>query len=77
MTPAPSVEVRPGREIAHYRGVAAQDPEAILGWQSPAGRSHADRRGRLFLGRGRVLERRECVPVVRTFSGSMLIDAER
>ena len=30
MTPAPSVEVRQGREIAHYRGVAAQDPEAIL-----------------------------------------------
>ncbi len=53
MTPAPSVEERQGHEIAHYRGVAAQDTEAILGWQSPAGRARADRRGRLFLGRGR------------------------
>ena len=54
MTPAPSVEERQGHEIAHYRGVAAQDPEAILGWQSPAGRARADRRGRLFLGLGRI-----------------------
>ena len=54
MTPAPSVEERQGHEIAHYRGVAAQDTEAILGWQSPAGRARADRRGRLFLGRGRI-----------------------
>jgi len=54
MTPVPSVEERQGREIAHYRSVAAQDTEAILGWQSPAGRARADRRGRLFVGRGRI-----------------------
>src|SRR5882724_11893079 len=54
MTSVPSVEERQGREIAHYRGVAAQDAEAILGWQSPAGRARAERRGRLFLGRGRI-----------------------
>jgi SAM-dependent methyltransferase len=54
MTSAPSVEERQGREIAHYRDVAAQDTEAILGWQSPAGRARADRRGRLFVGRGRI-----------------------
>jgi SAM-dependent methyltransferase len=54
MMPAPSVEERHGHEIAHYRDLAAQDTEAILGWQSPAGRARADRRGRLFLGRGRI-----------------------
>ena len=38
MTPVPSVEERQGREISHYRSVAAQDPEVILGWQSAARR---------------------------------------
>src|SRR5258705_6475667 len=54
MPGAPSVEDRQGHEIAHSRGVAAQDTEAILGWQSPAGRARADRRGRLFVARGRI-----------------------
>ena len=40
MTPAPSVEERQGHEIAHYRGVAAQDTEAILGWQSDPRLAH-------------------------------------
>ena len=52
MTRVPSVEERQDREIAHYRRVAAQDVEAILGWQSPAGRARADRRARLFVERG-------------------------
>jgi hypothetical protein len=30
MTSAPSLQERQEREIAHYRGVAAQDPETIL-----------------------------------------------
>jgi SAM-dependent methyltransferase len=54
MVAAPSVEERQGHEIAHYRRVAAQDAESILGWQSPAGRARADRRGRLFVGCGRI-----------------------
>jgi hypothetical protein len=41
MTPAPSLEKRQGRAIAHYRDVAPQDTEAILGWQSPASRVRA------------------------------------
>lgn len=51
MNPAPSVEERQGREIAHF---ANPDPEGILGWQSPAGQARADRRGRLFLDLGRI-----------------------
>ena len=43
---------RLGREIAHYRNVAAQDTETILGWNSPAGRARADRRGLLFVAHG-------------------------
>lgn len=54
MTSAPSVEERQGREIAHYRGVAAHDPEEVLGWQSAAGQARADRRGRLFLDLARI-----------------------
>jgi SAM-dependent methyltransferase len=52
MTPTAPPEDRLGREIEHYRHVAAQDTEAILGWSSPAGRARADRRARLFVARG-------------------------
>ena len=38
MRRTPSLEKRPGREVAHNRDVSAQDTEAILGWQSAAGR---------------------------------------
>src|SRR5881409_668218 len=54
MAMAAPAEDRLGRELEHFDGVAAQDTEAILGWQSPAGRARADRRGRLFVGRGRI-----------------------
>ena len=49
-----SAEDRLVREIAHFRDVAAHDAETILGWDSPAGRSRADRRARLFVTHGRM-----------------------
>ena len=54
MTPVASAEDRIGRELEHFNGVAAQDTETILGWNSPAGRARADRRARLFVTEGRI-----------------------
>jgi len=39
-------------EIEHHRDLAARDVEHVWGWDSPAGRVRADRRGRLFASLG-------------------------
>ena len=54
MTRIVSSEDRLRREIEHHRKVAAQDAEAILGWDSRAGRARADRRARLFVAWGHI-----------------------
>jgi SAM-dependent methyltransferase len=54
MTRPASTGDRLGRELEHFDSVAARDTESILGWNSPAGRARADRRGRLFVAAGRI-----------------------
>jgi SAM-dependent methyltransferase len=53
-TPNAPTEDRLRREIEHHRGLAAENTEEIWGWGSPAGRVRADRRGALFVSRGRI-----------------------
>jgi len=54
---APWTESRIARlrhEVEHHRDLAARDVEHVWGWDSPAGRVRADRRGRLFAELGRI-----------------------
>ena len=49
-----SVPDRLRHEIEHHRRLAGGNPEETWGWDSPAGRVRADRRGRLFVAYGRI-----------------------
>jgi SAM-dependent methyltransferase len=52
MTPRASGSERLQHEIEHHRDLAGREVEEIWGWDTPAGRLRADRRGRLFVERG-------------------------
>ena len=48
----PSSAERLRHEIEHHRELASRGAEEVWGWDSPAGRRRADRRGRLFVEHG-------------------------
>lgn len=53
LLPPPASFLRKDREIAHSRMLARRDTEQLWGWDSPAGRKRAERRGELIaLGAG-------------------------